>query len=81
MSNTATSTPTQFNVGTEYTTGRNGDYIWTFTVVARTAKFVTLQDEEGDLYRVGIYVWGDTEAAMPFGKYSMAPTINAGRLA
>jgi len=68
-----------FEVGGTYDTGR-GDFSWTFTVEARTAKFVTLrQHGTGDTLRVGVYTYDGEEHALPFGRYSMAPVIAAGR--
>lgn len=70
-----------FQVGTAYTTGR-GDYEWSFLVTARTAKFITITDPvDGKSRRVGVTMsWtGDSEVALPLGKYSMAPVINADR--
>jgi hypothetical protein len=58
-----------------------GDYncVWVFTVVKRTAKFVTLEDTSGKLRRVGVYEYDGAEACKPFGRYSMAPTLRADR--
>lgn len=53
--------------------------VWTFTIVKRTAKFVTLEDSEGKTWRVGVYVSDGVERAKPFGTYSMCPTISADR--
>lgn len=53
------------------------DIVWHFTVIARTPKFVTLKDDHGDTYRVGVKVYAGSEYAMPFGNYSMAPTVYA----
>lgn len=78
---TSSSTPEieTFEVGGTYDTGR-GDYSWTFTVEARTAKFVTLrQHGTGDLRRVGVYTYDREEHALPFGRYSQAPVVAAGR--
>ena len=78
MSNTATATR-QFQVGTTYTTGEGNDYVWRFTVTARTAKFITLVDKYGDTSSVGVREWNGTESASPLGSYSMAPVISADR--
>jgi hypothetical protein len=79
MSNTATATNTAaFQIGTTYSTGR-ADYVWTFTVVGRTAKFITIKDQWGDISRVGVRVSGDREVALPLGSYSMAPVISSDR--
>lgn len=68
-----------FQIGTTYTTGRGRDYVWTFTVTARTAKFITIEDEYGKTTRVGTYVYDGIERALPLGRYSMAPVISADR--
>lgn len=77
----STSTPEiqTFEVGGTYDTGR-GDYSWAFTVEARTAKFVTLrQVDSGETFRVGVYTFDGEEHALPFGRYSQAPVVAAGR--
>lgn len=71
---------TTFRTGYTYDTGRGRDYVWTFTVVSRTAKFLTLEDEYGQTFRVGIRVWDGRETASPLGRYSMAPMIVADRV-
>jgi hypothetical protein len=81
---TSTETPartTEFVVGETYSVRSLGDWecIWTFTVVKRTAKFVTLVDAHGDTYRVGVTTWDGVERCMPFGRYSMAPSLVADR--
>ena len=81
MSNTATTTTAAaFQVGNTYDTGR-ADYRWFFTVLSRTAKFITIQDVshgKGDISRVGVKAgWQGHEIALPLGSYSMAPTISA----
>ncbi len=71
---------TTFTVGETVSTRSIGDHncIFRFTVTARTAKFVTL-DDGYDTYRVGIKASGGLEYAMPYGNYSMAPVVYAGR--
>jgi len=52
--------------------------VWTFEVVARTAKFVTLRNVRTDeTYRVGVKVSDGEEWTLPFGSYSMAPIVRA----
>lgn len=71
-----------FQIGQQYSARSLCDYdcVWTFTVTARTARFVTLRQEpSGETMRVGVYVYGDAERARPFGSYSMAPSICADR--
>ena len=71
---------TQVQVGKTYTTRSACDYncIFSFTVVARTEKNVTII---GDLLdkptRRKVYVWGSEESCLPYGSYSMAPSISA----
>lgn len=75
------SSATTFRIGATYTTGEGHDYVWHFTVTARTAKFITLVDKYGDTSRVGVYSFDGIEHALPLGRYSMAPIISADRLA
>lgn len=70
---------TTFRPGSTYDTGGCSDYVWTFTVVSRTARFMVLEDEDGRTRRVGVRVSGDREVAMPLGSYSMAPVLGADR--
>lgn len=79
MSHTTTTTTT-FQIGETYTTGR-ADYVWEFTVIGRTAKFLTLLDEYGTTIRVGCSIspYDGVERALPLGRYSMAPVISADR--
>lgn len=81
---TTTTAPatTSFEVGATYscTSACDSDCVWTFTVARRTAKFVTLVDQQtGDTYRVGVKTWDGVEYALPFGSFSMAPSIKADR--
>ena len=59
-----------------------GDYVeqLTYVVVKRTAKLVTLQDECGDVKRVGVRTFRNVEACSPDGTYSLAPVLFAGAL-
>lgn len=77
MSDTATHT---FQVGNTYPAG-HGDHIWLFTVISRTAKFLTIEDSQGETRRVGVYTFNGREGAKPFGTYSMCPVLNADRVA
>lgn len=72
---------TKFEVGRTYSTRSLGDWdcIYTWTVVARTAKFVTTQYMADPPKRTGIYVYDGIERTRPFGDYSMAPSIGADR--
>lgn len=74
---------TKFEVGKSYQARSAGDHdcIWTFTVTARTAKFVTLTEESGEVRRVGSLVSGfdGGEWCKPFGTYSLCPVLRAER--
>jgi hypothetical protein len=71
-------TTTTFQISTSYDTGRS-DYVWTYTVTARTSKFITIVDEYGEIARVGVRISRDTEYALPMGSFSQAPVISADR--
>jgi len=75
-----TTTITQFQVGETVATRSMADHdcIFRFTVTARTAKFVTFDDGH-DTYRVKVRVWDGHEVAAPFGWYSMAAVVTAGK--
>lgn len=57
--------------------------VWTFEVIKRTAKFITIQDvtfpgrPAEKPVRVGVKTDDNGEWAMPMGSYSMAPVIRA----
>jgi hypothetical protein len=77
-------TPATFIVGKTYTTRSAGDHtmIFAYTVVARTAKFITIEDDRGHTKRVGALVdpgrlSDGGEFALPQGSFSMAPVIKA----
>lgn len=71
---------TAFEIGQTVTAQGGGSHIWTLEVVARTAKFVTLEDlSDGQIYRVKVRVHGGHEWCSPFGSYSMAPVACSGR--
>lgn len=56
----------------------NWDTVYVFTVLKRTAKFVTFEDRWGEVKRVGVKVDSEgVEWAMPHGTYSMAAVICA----
>lgn len=72
----------KFEVGRSYQARSAGDHncIWTFEVTARTAKFVTLLEESGEVRRVGVLVTdGSGEWCKPFGTYSLCPVLRAER--
>ena len=69
----------QFTVGEEVATRSACDWdcIFRFTVISRTAKFVTL-NYLGKQKRVGIKVRDGREYCYPLGNYSMACSVSAG---
>lgn len=86
---TATATPSAtFSVGdiVSCSSACDSDCVWTFEVIKRTARFITIRDishgQGGEVRRVGVQInkWNptDPETAMPFGSFSMAPIIRAG---
>lgn len=79
MNPTATTAKT-FEVGDVISCRSAGDHecVFTFTVLRRTAKFVTLGYQDRT-YRVGIRINdnGGVEYCHPFGTYSMAATLRA----
>lgn len=69
-----------FKVNQTYATRSIGDSncVFQYTVILRTAKFVTLEDEYGETVRVKVTPIGNGgEIAYPDGKYSMAHSINS----
>ena len=80
MSNAATTTATKtFEVGNTYSARSACDHtaVWTWTVVKRSAKFLTLEASDGKNVRVGVKVSNGAEWALPMGSFSMAPVIRA----
>lgn len=51
-----------------------------YTVLARTAKTVTIESADGKVSQHRVTVFEGTERVMPFGRYSMAPVLNAERV-
>lgn len=76
----ATTAPviTAFQVGETYATRSicDHDCIHRFTILARTAKSVTVK-VHGEQVRRGIQVYEGTEQFKPFGTYSMCAIIGA----
>ena len=68
-----------FQIGQIYSTSSACDHecIFSFTVLSRTAKFVTLEDAHGRVRRVGVSDWEGVETCMPHGRYSMAAVLRA----
>lgn len=78
---TTTTIPQTFQEGqtVSCTSACDSECVWTFEIIRRSAKFITLQDlRTRETYRVGIRVHDDEEWASPFGSYSMAPVVRAG---
>lgn len=78
----APAAPARFEVGRSYSVRSYCDHdtVFTFTVVKRTAKFITVRDRFGDERRVGVkvdHLDNGREWALPCGNYSMAPAISA----
>lgn len=69
---------TKFNVGQTYSTRSACDHecIYSFTILARTAKQVTVE-VRGKRVRRGLSVWNGVETFKPHGSYSMAAVIGA----
>jgi hypothetical protein len=72
----------QFQVGRTYATRSICDYdcIFSFTILARTAKTVTTQ-VHGKAVRRGLNVWNGVEQFKPFGNYSMCAIVGADDIA
>ena len=73
----------KFEVGKKYKHNfiTNSDLWVTWVVLKRTAKTITIQDvrDVNDVVRRRIKSDKDTEYVLPFGSYSMAPTLRASR--
>ena len=71
-----------FEVGKRYymRSACNYEVMWFFTVISRTKKFITLQDDKGRVRRRGVYVYHNEEHANPLGSFSMAPVLAAGNM-
>lgn len=69
---------TKFQVGRTYSTRSICDHecIFSFTILARTAKTVTTT-VSGNVVRRGVYVYEGVEQFKPYGNYSMAAIIGA----
>ena len=74
----------QFEVGKTYYTRSNcnHDCIYSFKVISRTAKMVTVIDATGERFKRKVREWqyGNKDAEeiiAPYGHYSMAPVIGA----
>ena len=73
----------KFEVGNRYYAKSvcNSDCEWVYTVIKRTAKTVTLEDEKGNIKRffISSLISGirNAESVMPEGNYSMCPILSA----
>ena len=69
---------TQFQVGKTYSTRSICDHecIFSFTILARTAKSVTVK-VSGKIVRRGLTIYDGVEQFKPFGSYSMCAVIGA----
>lgn len=72
---------TKFEINKTYETRSicDHDCVFSYIVIKRTAKFMTIKDKFGDIKRVGIKIYEDAENAYPEGNYSMCPVISANR--
>ena len=55
----------------------DSECIFSFYVVKRTNKFLTLRSKHNEVFRVGVSEYEGNEVCFPNGKYSMAPIIRA----
>lgn len=71
-----------FEVGKTYVTRSicDHDTIFSFVIMARTAKTITTT-VSGKIARRGISVYDGAEQFKPYGTYSMCPIISANRAA
>ena len=75
----------RFEVGKKYSMRSicNYDCVWTYTVVARTEKTVTLEEEGGKTFkcRINKYLLDieGIECVYPLGRYSMCPILRAAK--
>jgi hypothetical protein len=72
----------KFRVGSTYATRSICDHncIFSFTILARTAKTVTVKVHD-KIVRRGLQVWNGVEQFKPFGSYSMCAVISADKSA
>lgn len=71
-----------FTPGSTYRMRLSSDCHLLYTVVNRTAKFITVEDSSGETKRIGVSPAtrgnGDShEIAYPLGKHSMCPILRA----
>jgi len=68
----------EFEVGKTYATRSicDHDTVFSFTILARTAKTVTVK-ADGEVVRRGLFTFEGREQFRPFGRYSMCTVIGA----
>lgn len=76
----------KFEIGKTYTMGSicNSECFWTYTVTARTAQTITLDDgKEVKRCRISKKAteYRGAETVFPLGQYSMAPILSADKIA
>ena len=74
--------PARFRVGLDYETRSAGDHeaVYRFFVIERTRQYVWFKNAHtGENVRVKIIMTDEQETCLPFGRYSMAPVLKAGR--
>lgn len=71
----------KFEVGKDYSmrSACYHDCVWTYRVIARTARTVTLEDDKGRVKKCHIRTCDQSysEAVYPLGNYSMCPVLRA----
>jgi hypothetical protein len=79
MIETDTQPTVKFQIGQIYSARSIGDSdcIFSYTVIKRTSKQITIQDERGEIVRKGVEIRHGSETCYPAGKYSMAHSIRA----
>jgi hypothetical protein len=72
---------TAFIVGKTYWDRSICDYdcVFTFKILARTAKTVTVE-VHGKTVKRGVSIWENVERFKPFGTYSMCAVVSADRV-
>ncbi len=55
------------------------DCVWSFIVISRTDKTITLADQDRKVVtkKISMHYDGTTETCFPLGRYSMAPILKA----
>lgn len=76
----------KFEIGQTYTmrSACMHDCVWSYTVTARTAQTITITDgKEVKRCRINKQCseWNNAETVHPLGRYSMAPSLSADRVA